>query len=428
MLALATWCAGWAVVRGQDAASPANATVVALARANNALALDLLRTSQPGNAIFSPYSIATALAMTWTGARGETAAQMAQVLHMDKVPVADVGPGYRELRETLMRTEAFSGTELNIANALWPDQSPEHPLLPAFVDAVNTDFGAMVATVNYQDADAARARINAWVTRATKDKITDLLHAGDVNAGTRLVLVNAIHFKAAWWKSFEKSDTREAPFHLADGSARTVPLMHKIEALPYTEITDGPAPCQVLVKMYAADPYSYWSDEGQETDAVVLLPRTADGLAALEKVLTPERLDGWLAQAKGQEVEVFLPKFRLEARQSLGEQLAELGMRDAFVNPGENPGPTNADFSGMDGVRNFFVGRVIHQAMVDVDEKGTEAAAATAVVMMTGAAFPTTPPPPPPVFRADRPFLFLIRDKATGTILFIGRMTEPEAK
>jgi serpin B len=371
-----------------------------LARDNTVFALDLyarLKTTD-GNLFFSPYSISTCLAMTYAGARGDTAAQMAHRLHFD-TNQDQLAVSFGRLQTQLNAEQEKKGIELNIANGLWGQK--DYPFLPAFLAVAQQSYGAKLKQVDFRtQAVAARGEINDWVDHKTKGKITDLIQPGVLDAATRLVLVNAIYFKGRWSREFDKRNTIQAPFSVSPALKPEVPLMHLTADFRYAE-AEG---LQLLELPYV----------GGDLSMVVLLPRELDGLKVMEDLFNKQTLDRWLAQAREQKVTVFLPKFRMSAQFSLAKPLAEMGMTDAFS--------PNANFSGMDGERDLFISAVIHKAFADVNEEGTEAAAATATVMMMGAAMM---PGPTPIFRADHPFIFLIRDNHFGSILFLGRMVDP---
>lgn len=371
------------------------------------LAVDLhgaLRGEQ-GNLFFSPYSLSAALAMTREGARGETAAELDRALHFP----ADLAAAQAALVEALRPREVdewdergqrkrVAAYELAVANALWGQEGA--PFLEPFTSALAKRYGAPLERLDFRDQAAARRRINGWVEEKTRQRIKDIVPEGLPGPDTRLALANAIHFKAAWLEPFEKHATREAPFHAA---GRDVPakLMRRVDHLMLAE-DDA---VQVLSLPY----------RGHTTSMLVILPRKADGLAAVEAGLTADRLAGWLRAQRRVKVDVRLPRFEvthaLEARDALGK----LGVKRAFD-------PRQADFSGMLATEPLFVGAILHKAFVAVDEAGTEAAAATVVMMEAGAA----PRPETPVdFVADRPFLYLIRHEPTGCVLFMGRLASP---
>jgi serpin B len=415
------------ITSGQDAntaSAPSIKAPPALVQANNQFALDLFhQISGPSskNTFFSPYSISTALAMTWAGARGNTAAEIAKTFHFSDVADGKITADFKLLQQLLAATQSNSGIQLSVANSLWPEQNPEAPFLPEYLKLVQSDFASEITPMDFKNhADDAASKINQWVEDKTKNKIKNLIHPRDVNPDTRLVLVNAIYFKGDWASPFEQRFTKSAPFYMADGTSKRVPMMRQFvkefSESRYADITDAPVPCQILELPYSAPQPDQLRDHASAPmlSMVIVLPRDRANFDQLEQSLTTANLTGWLGQLQPGRVEVYLPKFHVEHRFQLAGALASMGVKDAFVY-----GP--ADFSGMDGTRNLYITKVIHQAFVDVDEEGTEAAAATAVVMAVGGAAP----PPPPIFRADHPFLFFIRERTTGSILFMGRMADP---
>lgn len=351
--------------------------------------------ARSGNLFFSPYSISTALAMTYAGARGNTALQMAQTLHFS-LDQSQLHPAFASLQAKLETVEAKSNVELRIANALWPHM--DHPFLKEFLDLTRKYYGVLITPVNYGDPEAARATINAWVEDRTESKIKDLVPPNAVDTSTCLVLTNAVYFKGNWVSQFDRSLTEDAPFWVTPDEAVQAPMMVQQREFGYAE-SDG---LQILELPYAGDDLSM----------IVLLPEARDGLAELEAALTAENLERWTRHLWARQVRVFLPRFKMTSQFELGDTLASMGMRDAFTGG-------RADFSGMDGTRELYISAAIHKAFIDVNEEGTEAAAATAVVMSRARVVP------PPTFRADHPFLFLIREKSTGSILFVGRLANP---
>ena len=368
---------------------------------NTALALDLYGQfkASPGNLFFSPYSISTALAMTYAGARGNTEKQMAQVLHFDGEQ-GEISSALGALQRQLSEVSKGQGIELNIANALWAQKG--HPFLPAFLDTAGSGYQANVNQVDFTTAaESAREEINRWVAKETKDKIPDILPPGSLDGMTRLVLANAIYFRGTWLKQFDKAKTVTQPFQVSADREVQAPLMTHVDEVGYMEEPDFQA-----VEL----PYM-----GGELAMLVILPRKSDGCGSLESKLSPELLSRSLSLMKKQRVEIFLPRFKLESGFNLNDTLARMGMADAFGN--------KADFSGMDGSRRLCISAVFHKAWGEVNEEGTEAAAATAVGMALTAYRPT--PQPPPVFRADHPFIFFIRDTRSGLLLFMGRLAQP---
>ena len=354
---------------------------------------------QPGNLFYSPYSISTALGMTYAGARGDTATQMATAL--------DFGanePAFHAAMGKLIRDFNAAGKQggykLSVANALWAQH--DYTFLPAYTQLVTANYEAAVQNLNFQkDAEAARQTINRWVEDKTNDKIKELLKPGVLNSDTRLVLTNAIYFKSAWANSFTKEATQPGPFTRLGGQQADVPMMHQTEKFAYLK-AEG---LQALELPY----------EGHALSMVILLPDKVDGLTDLEQGLTADKLFAWRGQMKRRQVELTLPKFKMTSEFALKGVLSSLGMVDAFT--------TAADFSGMDGSKNLSIQHVIHKAFVDVNEDGTEAAAATAVAVAVTSA--PLEPEQPIVVKVDHPFVFAIRENQTGSILFIGRVVAP---
>jgi len=369
----------------------------AVVKANNLFAYDLyaLIAKDKGNLFISPYSITSALAMTYAGARGATAEQMEQALHFDLA-----GPGLHPGFYGLMTqfNAAGKSCQLAVANALWAQQGIM--FYPAFIETTREYYEAGFKEVNYAaDPEHARQIINGWVEDKTNHKIIELLKSGTIDELTRLVLTNAIYFKGKWQQQFKPEQTSTAPFYVSADKTADVPLMYQTAEFMYAENKQIQ-----LIEL----PYS-----GDDIVMDIVLPKSRNDFNALEADLNPGLVDSWLALLRLQQAEVYLPRFKTEKSLSLASYLQRLGMIDAFD---EN----NADFSGMSDLF-LYITHVIHKAFVEVNEEGTEAAAATAVVMNTkAAAFEETP-----IFRADHPFLFLIRHKGSGCILFMGRMVDP---
>ena len=370
---------------------------------NSAFAFDLYQAlrEQDGNLFYSPYSISLALAMTYAGARGETERQMAGALHLI-LPQERLHPAFNSLDQTLAsRGEGAQGKDeqgfrLNVVNAIWGQQG--YQFLPTFLDVLAENYGAGLRVVDFASApEEARGTINEWVGQQTEGRIKDLIPQGALDALTRLVLTNAIYFNAAWADAFEAAQTQEGPFHLLDGSEVSVPLMRQTSGFGYAE-GEGYQAVEL--------PYDGW-----ELAMVVLLPRAGE-FERFESALDAGRVEQIIGSLEYQQVRLTMPKFEFESGFSLKEALAALGMAEAFSE--------QADFSGMTGRRELFISEVVHKAFVSVDEAGTEAAAATAVMMA-----PTSAVEEPVEMTADRPFIFLIRDLETGTILFVGRVVEP---
>jgi len=378
-----------------------------LVAGNNAFAFDMYRAarSSDDNLFYSPYSISLALAMTYAGARGETAGQMADTLHYT-LPDNSFHPAFNALDLDLaQRPEQASDVsekqrfELSIVNSLWGQR--DWPFLPEFLDTLALNYGAGMRLVDYQNApEPARKAINDWVSDETKSRIEDLIPSGVIDRLTRLVLVNAIYFKAAWEYPFEESLTEDGPFKLLDGSQVSTPMMSldTPERLGYLD-EDG----------FQAVSLPY---KGGLAEMVILLPDEGK-FVTFEASLTAERFAGILTGIQTQSVNLTMPKFSFTRDLSLNEMLIVLGMNDAFD-------PALADFSGIDGSRDLFIQAALHKAFIAVDEAGTEAAAATAIIIGL-----TSMPISEINIRVDRPFIFVIRDIPSGTILFVGSMVNP---
>ncbi len=380
----------------------AQSNVETVVRGNAAFALDLYQQLRPieGNLFFSPYSISTALAMTYAGARGNTETQMAQTLHFTLGQSA-LHPAFAALEARLRDVQEKGDILLSIANALWPHV--EYSFLETFLALTKEFYGVSITPVDYTATEAARQQINAWVEEKTQDKIKNLIPPGVLDRLTRLVLVNAIYFKGNWASQFAKERTQTAPFLVTPSQKVAAPLMTQEHSFRYGETER----LQILELPYV----------GNELSMLVLLPKAVDGLAALETDLTAPNLAQWTSRLWETEVRVFLPKFKVSQGFLLNGALAKMGMVDAFD-------MCQANFSGMDdNEKGLYIGAVLHKAFVDVNEEGTEAAAATAVVMKSRG-----PVAPPPIFRADHPFIFLIRENSTGSILFMGRVVAPMLK
>jgi serpin B len=364
---------------------------------NTRFALDLYRTQRDarGNLFFSPYSISAAMAMAYAGARGGTAAQMTRTLYFDQDP-GRLHPALGALEARIAGVGREGELQLRVANRLWPHTGCR--LLDEYVTLLGRCYGASLTPLDYQRPEAARQTINAWVQEQTGGRITDLIPTGILKSLTRLVLVNAIYFKGRWSSPFRLRFTRRAPFWVTPGGAAQAQMMSQTHEFGYREAGD----LQVLDLPYAGG-----------LSMIVLLPRSRDGLAALEDALTVENLSRWIDGLDPARVELFLPRFMITFPVQLDAALGSLGMVDAFSE--------QADFSGMDGTRRLFIGAALHKAFVKVNEEGAEATAATALAMAEG-----MPPSAPPVFRADHPFLFLIREQHTGCILFLGRVINPQ--
>jgi serine protease inhibitor len=365
---------------------------------NNQFSLELysnLKDREEGNIFFSPYSISTALAMAYEGARGQTAEEIQSVFHFPE--------------DSNVRRPAFAGVynqlnkkdakyKLDTANALWVQQ--DYPLLDDYTNTTETYYGGKATNLDFVGAtEQARQTINGWVEDKTNNKIKNLFPSGSLKPSSRLVLTNAIYFKGTWVKQFDKSDTRDEDFRVSSDKTVKVPMMRRTDRdakFNYAETED----LQILEMQY----------DGGELSMIILLPKN-DDLKSIEKSLTLEKLNDWKSRLRERRVNVFMPKFSFDTKYLLNENLKEMGMPSAFSK--------SADFSGIDGTKNLFINIVVHQAFVDVNEEGTEAAAATGTGMVV------TSVPQIKTFRADHPFIFMIQERETGDILFLGRVSDP---
>jgi serpin B len=382
--------------------APANAT--ALARGSNDFGFELfgkLRTQQ-GNLAFSPASIATALTMTWGGAKGQTASQMQKVLHLG-TDRADVLKASGQLARSLESPERK--VTVRIANRLFGEKS--YHFEKAYLETTKQAFGAPLEPVDFKGAaEAARARVNGWVAEQTAKRIENLVPPKGIDDQTRLVLVNAIYFLGDWADPFSKESTSAVAFHVSKTQQHEVPTMHQTGHFRFAA-KDGLKALEL--------PY-----KGDNMSMLLLLPDAVDGLDGLETSLDAKKLDGIVAAMQAQQVYVGLPKFEVNPAESLNlaKLLASMGMPLAFDS-------SHADFTGIANppspADRLYIDKVFHKAFVRVDEKGTEAAAATAVVMPRAGGMPSKPAE----FIADHPFLFLIRDAASGLVVFMGRVADP---
>ena len=354
------------------------------------------------NFMFSPFSISQALAMTWGGARGNTETQMQDTMHFT-LGQDGTHPAFNLLDlELQSRGEGASGRDeepfrLNIANSTWGQI--DWPWQQAYLDLLGVNYGAGMRLVNFiQSPEECRLIINDWVEDKTENRIQDLLPEGIITQITRLVLVNAIYFNAAWNEPFEEDMTHPGTFTLNSGDTVTTDLMEQTHDHYYAEGGNW----QALDIHY----------DGDELSMLVILP-DRDHFDEIESGLSADFVNDVVSGLEYAEVEVTFPKFGYVSEFNLSDALSSLGMTDAFI-------PGIADFSGMDGSNGLFIQDVVHKAFIEVDEEGTEAAAATGVVVGF-----TSAPVGDYTFRADHPFIYLIRDIATGAVLFVGRVMDP---
>lgn len=388
-----------------DAVEPQKGSTVdfsEIVEGSNRFALDLYQQlgSEQGNLFFSPTSISTALAMLYAGAEGKTESEMAKTLHF-QVPNDQLHEGMEALQASWKRTATQGEMRLDVANRLWGQQSYE--FLPEFLKTTRNQYGAELARLDFGQSEQARQTINSWIEEQTENKITDLIPPGVLSSNTRLVLTNAIYFHGNWTQPFDEDRTEEEDFHVTAADKVQVPMMHRSGEYRYGAVDD----LQVLQLPYG---------EGNMS-MIVLLPREGEGLPDLEAELTLKNLERWTGALKREdEVKVYLPRFKTTSQLELSGTLGAMGMPLAFD-------PDVANFSGMTRNRELFLSAAIHKAFVDVNEEGTEATAATGLVVGVTSVAPSRKEPP--VFRADHPFVFLIRDNRTDAVLFLGRITNP---
>jgi serpin B len=373
-----------------------------LVEGNSAFAFELYQAlrEQEGNLFYSPHSISVALAMTYAGARGETAQQMADTLNFI-LEQERLHPAFNWLdAELASRGEGAQGKDdegfrLNIVNAIWGQK--DYEFLSDFLDVLAENYGAGLRILDFiNETEESRLIINDWVSDQTQQRIRDLIPPGIITSVTRLVLTNAIYFNAAWEYPFDEDMTGDGPFYLLDGGQVTVPMMEQTESFGYTE-GEG----------YQAVELPY---DGGELSMVILLP-DAGNFEAFEEGLQAQQVCDIISSLQPAGVALTLPQFEFESEFNLNNTLKDMGMPDAFSGA--------ADFSGMTGTRDLYIRAVLHKAFVSLDEAGTEAAAATAVIMEEEA------PEPLVELTIDRPFIFLIRDIETGAIIFVGRVLNP---
>ena len=377
---------------------------------NSAFAFELYQAlreqedNKDDNLFYSPYSISLALAMTYAGARGDTAEEMAATLHF-MLEQDRLHPAFNWLdTELTSRGEGAQGKDgegfrLNIVNALWGQK--DYSFLSSFLDVLAENYGAGLRILDFMaEPEKGRVTINNWVSDQTEDRIKDLIPQGAIDELTRLVLTNAIYFNAAWKYPFDEDMTDDnGRFYLLDGGQVTVPMMKQTESFGYTE-GDG---YQAVELLY----------DGDELSMVILLPASGD-FEAFEAGLQAQQVSDIVSDLQPTEVVLTMPGFEFDSEFSLKDTLTEMGMPTAFTEA--------ADFSGMAGTRDLCISEVLHKAFVSVDEAGTEAAAATAVIVGE-----TAMPEQPVEVTVDRPFIFLIRDIETGAVLFVGRVLNPAA-
>jgi len=366
--------------------------IAQLVEGNTSFAFDLLgNTYEPAsNLVFSPHSLSLALAMPYIGARGDTQRQMAEALHFT-IPQTELHSAINSLDIAL---SSYEFAELNISNAVWGSSAGNY--LETFLDTLAESYGAGIRLADFSESDNARQQINQWVSDETKARIPELLPPGSIKTVTDLVLTNAIFFKAAWSEPFVEASTLDKPFYRLDGGEVQVPMMNKVIQANYIE-GSGVSALEI--------PY-----EGKELSMVILLPELTS-FEAYIKNLDTDSINMIMDELVPTSVNLSLPKFQLDSKVKVKDSLMSMGMVDPFG---------DADFSGIDGTHELFIDDIYHQAFIEVDEAGTEAAAGSAVVM-TRKGIPMAEID----ITVDQPFIFLVRDNQTGTVIFLGYIIDP---
>lgn len=376
--------------------------------ANNAFALDLYQKlkDEPGNLFFSPYSISSALAMTCAGARGQTEMEMTNALHFN-LPSEKLHPAFKALMARLDSLQRWNRIALKCANSLWCQK--DHPFTEDFLKNVRENYSADAMSVDFKNSPGAAAdEINRWIDAKTNHKIPGGIAPGQLTPDARLALCDVIYFKGKWLNQFKKKNTHPSPFQVTTNESVTVPMMW--QSAPFKHAMTEDYSVEMLELPYA----------GQDLSMVILLPwqdkyapeEDRHDIYDLEQKLTPENLHAWLKmldEKNPHKTSVRLPRFTTASRFNLADELKSLGMASAFSDA--------ADFSGMDGTKNLYLSDVFHQAFVEVNEAGTEATAMTFVMAASKSMDDR--------FIVDHPFIFLIRDNGSGSILFLGRIIDP---
>jgi len=376
---------------------PTQTGIQEVANANNKFAFDLysqLDKSEGGNVFYSPYSISAALAMTYEGAKGQTASEMKSVFHFPESNI--LRPNFAAIHNEINKKD--KPYKLSTGNALWVQQ--DYKLLEEYLSTVEKYYGGKAANLDFaREPEKSRQTINTFIEQQTANRIKDLIPQGILDTATKLVLTNAIYFKGTWVWEFDKADTREQDFKITPTNVVRTPMMHmdnEKAKFNYADIGN----LQILELPY----------KGDEISMLVLLP--TDDIDSIESKLTTENLNEWKGRMREEKLDaISLPKFEFDTKYFMAKTLSDMGMPTAFG--------AGADFSGMNGVRSLFIDQVIHQAFVKVDEEGTEAAGATAVIMQKTAVLQRK------IFNADHPFIFVIQEEDTGNILFLGRVVDP---
>lgn len=351
------------------------------------------------NLIFSPFSIAHAMAIVYAGADGQTKAEMSEVFNFPQDD-SEFHLEINALRKLMAPNDKKSDFQLRIVSRLWGQR--DNHFFPKYVKTIKANYGIEPGSLNFRQPDVAAFSINSWIDKQTDHKIRNLVDPGVFDELTRLVLTDVIYFKARWLAEFKKSLTSDDPFYVNESLQVTVPTMNQSASFNFLELSDA----QILEMPYLMGDISM----------LILLPKSKDGLKGLEQQLSDDNLRKWSADLKSRKVNLHLPKFKIEAEFDLIEVLKSMGMSLAYA--------AEADFSRMAKAKPLYLSSVVHKATVDVNEEGTEAAAATSIVGSGSMNVPEKPIE----FRADHPFVFLIRHNSSQSILFLGRVQNPKGK
>ena len=393
-------------VQNAQNVSGSESSVESVIDANNNFAFDIYEkltseNSEDDNLFLSPFSISSAFALTYEGAKGETADQIGSVFYFPD-NIENLRNGYLDFNTGINAGDPEY--DLEVANALWAEET--YQFLEDYINTAETYYSAETTNLDFiNQPEESRVTINDWVAEKTNNKIEDLIPEGMIDSLTRLVITNAIYFKGTWVLQFDENMTAEADFTTPSGEIVTVDMMKRTDddaIYGYAETDD----LQVLEMPYE-------NETGKKLSMIVLLPKDND-LQEAEDALNEGEFEEIVGSIESQQVKVYFPKFKLETEYLLSDTLIDMGMPAAFTSA--------ADFSGMDGATGLYISDVVHKAFIEVNEEGTEAAAATAVVFAKGM---SPEEETIPVFRADHPFIFMIQDDETGNILFIGRISNP---
>jgi serpin B len=393
---------GMTLFSGNPAKVETSTDPVKIAEGNNVFMMKAYKVliEKEENIFISPYSISSALAMTYAGANGKTETEMGSALEFSANNTS-FHQNFGMATESINNIGAKGEIQLNVANSLW--LADGYKFTDEFLRTNKTFYKTEMTNLNFAESEKARKTINDWVAEKTKDKIKDLIPEGILDALTKLVLTNAVYFKAEWAEQFKKGNTEKADFTTNKNERVEAELMGLKHYYEYYE--DDKV-------QFIEMPY-----KGNDASMFVLLPKKKNGLSEIEKDLTWDDILKYSSSMKRKEVLVHFPKFKMSLSYELRDLMRKLGMKDAFSK--------SADFSKMNGNKDLYISAIIHKTFIAVDEAGTEAAAATAVVMRMKS---MPPQEKHAIFRADHPFFYFIKEKSTGTVLFAGRVVDPSAE